>query len=301
MWTFFLLLLSIYFTRPLDAITIEPEFRLGVLYATHDYEGRIDFNGNQYIAAVLMAVREINNKHDGIEDDLLPNTKIVVAARSPQRNLIQGALAAKTFIDDVFKGQPIHACVGPVSNDASYSSQLLFSYSDIPQISYGADCDDLSVAATYKYFSRTYPSESFQGRALSKLILNTFDWHYVSIFHSEDVHYARVASEFELESDGIKVMELVQVDVSEDFNKYFQQSQSIGTQIFVLSLTPVDAARFLVEGHTFGLFRPGTQVIGVEELNSPEFYTELLKRVSYEKMLEILKGFITLQLITDHR
>ena len=49
----------------------------------------LDDNGDpdpfmvQHLAAFLMAVREINNKSDGIADDLLPNTELVFVLKSP--------------------------------------------------------------------------------------------------------------------------------------------------------------------------------------------------------------------------
>jgi hypothetical protein len=37
----------------------------------------------QHLAAFMLAVREINDKADGISDDLLPNTNIVFTLKQP--------------------------------------------------------------------------------------------------------------------------------------------------------------------------------------------------------------------------
>jgi hypothetical protein len=178
---------------------------------------------------------------------------------------VKGASAASELIEDAFDGKAIQACVGPFDNEPSFSSQLLFSHRKIPQISYGADSSDLSNADTYEYFSRTFPSESYQGRALSKLIRRRFQWRHVSVFKSFDIRYSRIASEFDLNA-GVNVMESVLLDDDiVDYTEYFRRSKIIGTRVFVMVMTPTDAAKFLVQGYEYGLFVPGTQVIGIEE------------------------------------
>ena len=43
--------------------------------------GQMDIGGVQRFAGFLMAVREINDKSDGIMDDLLPGVSIAIAAQ----------------------------------------------------------------------------------------------------------------------------------------------------------------------------------------------------------------------------
>jgi hypothetical protein len=49
----------------------------------------------QHLAAFMMAVREINNKTDGVSDDLLPNTEIVFTLKSPS-----GLIGAEVAVDE---------------------------------------------------------------------------------------------------------------------------------------------------------------------------------------------------------
>jgi hypothetical protein len=67
---------------PYQLATAPSVVRIGGLFSPIDQNGNFDYNQAQCLAAFLMAVKEINNKHDGIHDDILPNTKLVVAIRS---------------------------------------------------------------------------------------------------------------------------------------------------------------------------------------------------------------------------
>ena len=49
----------------------------------------------QHLAAFVMAVNEINDKSDGVADDLLPNTDIVFALKSPT-----GLIGVEVAIDE---------------------------------------------------------------------------------------------------------------------------------------------------------------------------------------------------------
>jgi len=87
LFCFFLIHTSFY---PILAMKFVPpaSVRIGGMFPiSSTVKGVIDFSGPQYLATSLMAIREINDKQDGIADNLLPNTKILFAAGAP-RNLI---------------------------------------------------------------------------------------------------------------------------------------------------------------------------------------------------------------------
>jgi hypothetical protein len=86
--TSILYLLFNYYSIGVKAYTIETEIRLGVLFPSTKLTGQFDFVGNQYLAAILMAIRELNDKTDGILDNLLPGANVTIAARSSQRGLL---------------------------------------------------------------------------------------------------------------------------------------------------------------------------------------------------------------------
>jgi ABC-type branched-subunit amino acid transport system substrate-binding protein len=70
---------------PYQTATAPSIVRIGGLFSPIDVNGNFDYEQAQCLAAFMMAVNEINNKKDGINDDILPQTKLVVAVRSPGR------------------------------------------------------------------------------------------------------------------------------------------------------------------------------------------------------------------------
>lgn len=89
------------------------EANIGLMFPIQ-YEGVIHPIGPAALAAAMMAVDEINRKHDGIEDEILPNTKLKMVVRSPGGVFTLGATAAINMMyrDD---GLDIAACIGPYS------------------------------------------------------------------------------------------------------------------------------------------------------------------------------------------
>ena len=74
--------------------------KLAAYFKPLDDNGAPDPFMVQHLAAFLMAVREINNKSDGIADDLLPNTELVFVLKSPS-GLIGAELAVhETLMED---------------------------------------------------------------------------------------------------------------------------------------------------------------------------------------------------------
>jgi hypothetical protein len=68
--------------------------------------------GVKFMAAMEMAIDEINNKTDGVLDDLLPYTELRMVVRSPLTTFARGAAAASDMlVADDDKG--VIACVGP--------------------------------------------------------------------------------------------------------------------------------------------------------------------------------------------
>lgn len=67
----------------------------------------------------MMAIDDINNKTDGVHDDLLPSTELRSVLRSPRQLFKLGVEAASEMIS-VDSGNGIMACIGPFSAKATY-------------------------------------------------------------------------------------------------------------------------------------------------------------------------------------
>jgi hypothetical protein len=126
-----------------------------------------DQEGHNQMIGSLMAIEEINNKLDGIEDDLLPNTIVrfeIYDSRKSDNYAIQGAVHHMSV--------GANAVVGPATSGASKSTQLVLANYGIPQISYSATSHALSDSGEYPTFFRTVASETYQAKALSQFLKN---------------------------------------------------------------------------------------------------------------------------------
>jgi hypothetical protein len=107
---FFLLLKCFALTKCVDGSPPE-YFNIGLMFpiSNLDYSPSV---GVQYIAAMEMAIDEINNKTDGILDDLLHYTELRMVVRSPLASFAMGASAASEMVA-IDNGKGVIACVGP--------------------------------------------------------------------------------------------------------------------------------------------------------------------------------------------
>ena len=157
--------------------------KFGLLIDSLDENKKRDFIGNQALAAFLMAVKELNNKSDGLYDDLLPYTNISIAVATEKKydhyshQKIQQPLA----LTKSFNNAGIDALVGAArDNETKYAAYLYNDY-DILTASYGASSSELSWANIYNYVIRTIPSISYEGKEL--ILLCNFKDFIIILLH----------------------------------------------------------------------------------------------------------------------
>jgi hypothetical protein len=132
-------------------------------YLDKDANGKVikHRQGNQILQAYVMAIKELNNKTDGVYDNLLPNTQIkfVVAEESDEfitdieTNL---DLNKNAFGSQVAAGKPkLHGIIGGLTNRASDAIAQVANGFKLTQIAYGSTGSFLSYIGPYPYFLRT--------------------------------------------------------------------------------------------------------------------------------------------------
>eukprot|EP01041_Mallomonas_annulata_P013776 gene13776-29293_t len=161
----------------------------------------INLAGNQAIAATIMAIREINNKTDGIADDILPNTILKLAFRSPRLDYLKAIQAAIDFSSSSFNGTGILGMVGTAGSEPSKATSEVFTHTPykVPQISYGGQSSDLGHSV-YSNFFRTCPSDAYEGRIIARFVKSYFGWSRVTTFSSGDTFGNDIFLEFEGEA-----------------------------------------------------------------------------------------------------
>lgn len=136
--------------------------------------------GFQYLAAMLFALKKINNS-----TSLLPNITLGAEIYDTCRSQTIGADRAKDIIKYTLldNEKSLVGVIGPFTSDVSIAVATLLRVFQIPQISYGSSSADLSNKELYENFFRTVPPDSFQAQALVDVIRH-YGWTYVFTINS---------------------------------------------------------------------------------------------------------------------
>ncbi|EDO47627.1 predicted protein [Nematostella vectensis] len=172
-------------------IVLEGDVILGGLFNVHSRStttengcGSIDLNpGFQYYAAAVFAIDEINKN-----PNILPGVKLGARIYDTCRSQTIGGddameIIKYTLLDRTNSTPPLAGVIGPFRSDVAVAVANLLGVFNIPQVSFGATTTKLSNKQIYKYFFRTVPPNSFQGRALVDVV-RYFKWSYVMTVHS---------------------------------------------------------------------------------------------------------------------
>jgi hypothetical protein len=90
-----------------------------------------DAAGSQQFAALRMAVNEINDKTDGIFDDLLPDVQIKLAVRDGREDFAQSVLHALDFTKKLFKPEGTHSVFSIADDNVTKGLASVLSGADV--------------------------------------------------------------------------------------------------------------------------------------------------------------------------
>eukprot|EP01041_Mallomonas_annulata_P010571 gene10571-22061_t len=250
---------------------------IGLIGPQFTFDGQPNVAGRQSIAAVIMAVKEINNATDdgfGL-DNILPNTIIDIAFQSPRQDYLEAVGAALYLSGSAFNGSGIIGLIGTSATDSSKATAEVFSNTPfkIPQIAYGAESSDLGHSI-YSHFTRVCPSDAYEGRIIARMVKKYFQWSTVTIFASGDTFGNDITLEFLTEA-AIQGGITVEAKYSfwsgiTDFTSIIQTALDKGgiQKIFLLFMKSQDTGILMEQGYKMGLFKEGTQIIGTEYMAS---------------------------------
>ena len=120
-----------------------------------------------------MAVNEINNKKDGIFDDILPDVQVRYGVRDSLHTFQNAVLAAIDLTQNQFLPHGVDAVIGAGDNFATEALAAILTGTNTPQISYGSGASDLSHSNVYPTHLRVYPSDAYQGTAMIDIMAKT--------------------------------------------------------------------------------------------------------------------------------
>ena len=165
--------------------------RIGVLlpmFSTRLLEYR-RFKRAQF-AAVYLALREINNKTDGIEDGLLPTTTIEFAYRDSKCDLLNGMLGAQSLITETFSalddGDGVDAIIGTGCRQATIPAAQLAAQSRVLMLSPVVNIEPSEVDVDYGYFVRMVPAPTLLASTMVGVLRDLFGYTDVAMVQDRE-------------------------------------------------------------------------------------------------------------------
>jgi hypothetical protein len=264
-------LISLLCCAVLAAASPPSTLRIGGLFSIMDENGNIDLAGVQQQAAFLMAIRAINDKGDGVMDEILPNTEIKFAARhvvskmdviERSLDLVYVEMNSSTGVDIVINA--LGPALSSVEND-------IFDSRDIPSVR--AVYNDHVVSRSTQI--SMVPLASRQAIALANVICDYGVEKIVIIMESSEYGVGMMHEMMHSGACDFDVLNtLVLAPTSFDLMDQMRLLDTSSAIVFcILVKDPVVVANILETGFELDLFRRGREVLLSDEvISSPILY-----------------------------
>jgi hypothetical protein len=247
------------------ALVVPSEVNIGGIFAPLSTLGDA-LQQREHLAAFIMAINEINDKTDGLYDDVLPNTTLRFAVHSG--NTMAGALDNFLKFETSFSNEGVCGIVNTLSNDNALYVNQLATNMKIPTIMSYANNGAFYSALAYPFVTKVnslvthemFPLQSAACAFGQKIAL------FVGL-QDEDVQalyemslaflYAYSFGECQL---SVLAEVVIRADVS-DMSSYVQGAIATGARYFVMMTPVAQTAAFLEAGAKLGLLNENTVVL----------------------------------------
>ncbi|KAL1527507.1 hypothetical protein AB1Y20_008897 [Prymnesium parvum] len=213
-------------------------------------------SGGAVCMEAIWAVREINNKTDGVADGLLPGHELRLAFRDSKCDPASSLREALHLLDDAFDGAGVHAIVGAGCSGASAYASRVAASAGTPLVSPTSSSPELSDGVDHPYFARVIPSDEFTAVALVDLLRNLWNYTRVALVHATESYGTGAANAF-LESAFAAGLDVGTVlgfaTEAEEFNSQLHTLSGTRLRVIVLLCQTNDAARFLRQAYLAGV------------------------------------------------
>ena len=217
----------------------------------------MDDSGIKRFSSFYLAIKEINNKTDGVWDDLLPNTTLEYAWVDSKRDDTAALFGSLELATDAFGGEGVVGVIGAASSGPSTTAALCLKVTETPQISYSATSPLLSDGMTYSYFLRTSPSDALEGFATADIMANLWGFTAVAVVHSTDTYGEYGAQAF---LDAAQVTFSISILTTQpinndqrDFSSQYRALLAVDARIIFLCTQAKDGGPFLRGAYELGL------------------------------------------------
>eukprot|EP01041_Mallomonas_annulata_P012206 gene12206-25635_t len=280
---------------------------IGLMASRLTTTGDLYVDGSHRISAMLMALKEINDKSDGVHDDLLPKTKLKFALKTPIQTFIRGLEAAQELTKESFGGQGVKAVVGTGGDETSRAAGQVFGYNEgfkINQIDFSAAGSFLSHADLYPYYNRVNSVDAHVGKVIAIYIKDQFGYDNVNVFSTGDTYGTDVGLEFKNACTelGINIENSYNFFPGmADFSSLISTVKAKGVlKVFVLLMKASDAGPLLEQGYKAGLFGEGTQIFGTRYMYTTDLFGYMSKDAPVAKIMKGVIGLNSPYINTTH-
>jgi ABC-type branched-subunit amino acid transport system substrate-binding protein len=216
---------------------------------------------------VYQALLEINNKTDGVADDLLPHTSLLFAYRDDNCDSNSGLAGALQLTRNAFNGEGVDVIIGAGCSLASMPAAQVAGLQDTPIVSPSSFSPTLSDGENFPFFLRTTPSDDFYAVAMVDVLQSLFNYTSAALVSSTDAYGAGSAAAFTATSlnQGLTISASVTFGMgADDFGPQHRELQRSGARVIVIFTgIPSDSANFIRLGLDVG--------VGGEGCESPAF------------------------------
>jgi hypothetical protein len=237
---------------------VPPRVQIGGFFAPVSSNGNLIVDQAEHIAAFIMAANEINNKADGIHDDLLLSTKFEIAVAT-EDSVTSAAVAAVEF-GNAFGGSGVIAAITALHNEDALIVTKLLSAMNTLSVLTVADSSQFFDIYAYPNVVDVRPLISRQGMVLQNFICNHA--RKIVIFAGTDVDSIQTMTAFQQESASSCALDILAVvsvrSQLTDLSFEIDQAMSAGARYFVLFMPAEQNAWLIEQGYEAGLFHTDT-------------------------------------------
>eukprot|EP00966_Prymnesium_polylepis_P334589 7389957-Prymnesium_polylepis.1 len=218
-------------SRPLEVAPLRVrEVRLGVLLPMFGAQ-TAGYNAVRWSprVEVYQALREINNKSDGIDDSMLPNTQLHFAYRDSKCEASSALTEALHLTRDAFKGEGVDLMIGAGCSEASETAAQVSKSSSVPMVSPASIAPPLSDGVAYPYFLRTIPSDAVTAAAMVDVLRTLWNYTNVALVHSTDPYGTFGANAFVDAALGDASTRSLEIGITERIERNSKESVDVHT------------------------------------------------------------------------
>jgi hypothetical protein len=245
-------------TMATECLASTTTVRIGGLFAPLTPSGHRDVAQAEHLAAFVMAVNDINDKTDGIYDDLLPDVKLMysIQGESP----LVGATKQFLNLVETAHSAPLFSVISALNNEAMMVvSQLAGKTATqvITTVSDSGQYYDINWCSTV---ANVVALQSHEGAAIQNLICGFTS--KVLLFVGTSIEDINAMSEFTDESVcTLEVFaDIVIRSEASDFSAEIARAKSYGPRSFIFFLPAWQVAALLEQGYAAGLFHEGITI-----------------------------------------